>query len=124
CLTNSLKNLAGQTLIYGLGTILPRLLNYLITPILTYTFTPAAFGINSELFAYIAFLNIIFIYGMETTFFNFNARHENKAEVFDTAFSSLLVTTVILSLPFLIFADQIAALMSTPNARYLPKFIV
>ncbi|MDI1353840.1 MAG: oligosaccharide flippase family protein [bacterium] len=123
-MSNSLKNLAGQTVVYGLGTILPRLLNYLLTPLLTYTFKPAEFGINSEIFAYIAFLNIIFIYGMETTFFNFNSKNENKEEVFNTSFSSLITTTVILSLPFLLFAPQIAELMSTPNARYLPVFIV
>jgi len=123
-LSNSLKNLAGQTAVYGLGTLLPRLLNYALTPLLTYNFAPAAFGINSEIFVIIAFLNIIFTYGMETTFFNFNSRAENKEEVFNTAFSSLIVTTLVLILPFLIFSNQIAELLSTPNAKYLPVFII
>jgi O-antigen/teichoic acid export membrane protein len=123
-LSTSLKNLAGQTAVYGLGTFLPRLLNYALTPLLTYTFAPAAFGINSEIFAYIAFLNIIFTYGMETTFFNFNAKHENKEEVFNTTFSTLLVSTLVLIIPFLVFSDQLASLLSTPNAKYLPIFIV
>jgi O-antigen/teichoic acid export membrane protein len=122
-LSNSLKNLAGQTAIYGLGTIMPRLLNFLLTPLLTYSFVPAAFGINSEIFSYIAFLNIIFLYGMETTFFNFNSRSENKDEVYNTAFSSIIISTTVLSIPFLIFSKQLAEFMSTPNAKYLPVFI-
>ena len=123
-MSNSLKSLAGQTVVYGLGTILPRLLNYIITPILSYTYSPAAFGINTELFSYIAFLNIIFIYGMETTFFNFNARDVNKDDVYNTAFSSLILSTIVLTLPFLLLAAPISDFMSTPNARYLPLYII
>ena len=63
-MSNPLKKLAGQTAIYGLGTILPRLINFLLNPFLTYTFAAAEFGINNELFSYISFMNVIFTYGM------------------------------------------------------------
>jgi O-antigen/teichoic acid export membrane protein len=121
---DSIKKLAGQTVIYGLGTIVPRFLNYLLTPILTYIFSVAEFGINSELFAYISFLNVVFTYGMETTFFNFNSRLENKDEVFSTALVALLVSSCLFSLPLLLFSGKIAGTLSTPNATYLPVFIV
>jgi O-antigen/teichoic acid export membrane protein len=107
-----------------MGTILPRLLNFLLTPLLTYSFAPAQFGINTELYSFIAFLNIIFIYGMETTFFNFNSKWENKEEVYNTTLSSLFVTTLILCLPFLLFSGSISELLTSPNAHYLPVFIV
>jgi O-antigen/teichoic acid export membrane protein len=121
--SNPLKKLAGQTVVYGLGTILPRFLNYFLTPILTYAFSAAQFGINSELFAYISFLNVIFTYGMETTFFNFNSKLENKQDVYDTAFLSLLLSSVFFSLLLLIFSRSIANYLSTPNAVYLPEFV-
>ena len=95
-MSNPLKKLAGQTAIYGLGTILPKFLNYFLTPILVYAFAPAVYGINGELFAIISFLNIIFIFGMETTFFNFYTKNENKEEVYNTALLVLLTSSLIL----------------------------
>lgn len=123
-MASGIKKLAGQTVIYGLGTIVPRFLNYLLTPLLTYGFTAAEYGINSELYAYISFLNVIFTYGMETTFFNFSSKLENKQEVYNTALVSLILSSVFFSLLFLIFAGSIAEGLSTPNSIYLPQFII
>ena len=123
-MASGIKKLAGQTVIYGLGTIVPRFLNYLLTPLLTYGFTAAEYGINSELYAYISFLNVIFTYGMETTFFNFSSKLENKEEVYNTALISLILSSVFFSLLFLIFAVSIADGLSTPNSIYLPQFII
>jgi O-antigen/teichoic acid export membrane protein len=122
--SNPLKKLAGQTVIYGLGTILPRFLNYFLTPILTRAFLPAEYGINSLLFSYISFLNVIFTYGMETTFFNFSSKLENKQEVYNTALVSLLASSLIFSLILFIFASTIGNYLSTPNTQYPTQFIV
>lgn len=119
-----IKKLAGQTVIYGLGTIVPRFLNYLLTPFLTYGFTAAEFGINSELYAYISFLNVIFTYGMETTFFNFNSKLDNKNEVYSTALISILTSSVVFSLLLFLFSSSISNTLSTPNANYPVQFII
>jgi O-antigen/teichoic acid export membrane protein len=121
--SNPLKKLAGQTVIYGLGTILPRFLNYFLTPILTRIFLPAEYGINSELYAYMSFVNIIFVYGMETTFFNFYSKLDNKAEVYNTAVMSLLCSSALFSVILLFFAPAIGEALSTPNATYPAVFI-
>jgi O-antigen/teichoic acid export membrane protein len=121
--SDPIRKLAGQTAVYGLGTILPRFLNYLLTPFLTYAFTAAEFGINSELYAYISFLNVVFTYGMETAFFNFSTRSHDMEKVYRTAFSSLLVSTVCLALPLVLLSGTIAGALSTPNAEYLSSFI-
>ena len=69
---NPLKKLAGQTLVYGMGTIVPRLLNYfLLTPFYTRIFITGEYGVITELYAYIAFLLVLLTYGMETAFFRF-----------------------------------------------------
>jgi len=122
--SNPLKKLAGQTVIYGLGTILPRLINYLLTPLLTYIFTPAEYGINSQLYSLISFLNVVFTYGMETTFFNFNSKREDKTEVYNTALVSVLLSTLVFTLLLVLFSGQIAEGLSTPGTAYLPQFIV
>lgn len=122
-MSNPLKKLAGQTAIYGLGTILPRFLNYLLTPLLTYGFAAAAYGINGELYAYISFLNVVFTYGMETAFFNFYSKSKSKDEVYNTALFSLVSSSLVMGGLLLLFSGTIAESLSTPNSTYLPEFI-
>lgn len=64
-----LKKLAGETAIYGLSSILGRLLNYvLLTPYLTRVFSTESYGIISDVYVYVALLMVIFTYRMETAF--------------------------------------------------------
>jgi O-antigen/teichoic acid export membrane protein len=121
---SGLKKLAGQTVIYGMGTIVPRFLNYLLTPFLTREFTPAEYGINSELYAYISFLNVIFTYGMETSFFNFNAKLDNKKDVYNNALLSLFTSSLIFSAILFMLAPAISGSLSTSNAAYPTQFIL
>ena len=104
-----IKQLANQTIWYGLSNIVGRFINYLLTPILTYIYASADYGDISILFASAAFLNIIFTYGMETSFFRFTQIEEPK-KVFNTALSMLLMTTtvfaVLLILPIQFVADM------------------
>jgi O-antigen/teichoic acid export membrane protein len=113
---SSLKRLAGQTAIYGLSTILGRMLNYALVPFYTYIFdVPAVYGLNNEFYAYISFLNIVFTYGMETALFNFSSTESNRNGVYTTAMRSVLVSTMFLALPLLVFAEPLAELMRYPG---------
>ena len=108
-MSNPLKKLASQTAIYGLGNVLPRIITYVFSLVLTYIFKePALLAPNAEFFAYISFVNIIFTYGMETAFFNFANKAENKERVYSTTLISILVSTVVLTLIFIIFSNRIA----------------
>ena len=85
---------------YGLPTIIGRLLSYALVPLLSYIYgKPAEFGLNIEFYSYISFLNVLFTYGMETALFNFSTSEPNKEMVYSTALRSILVSTVLLSLP-------------------------
>ncbi len=108
---SGIKQLANQTAWYGLSNIIGRFINYLLTPILTSIYAPAAFGDISLLFAIAAFLNIIFTYGMETSYFRFN-QIEQETKVFNNAFSSLLLTTIIFSTLLILPAGWIASYLS------------
>ena len=57
---NPLKKLASQTAIYGLSSVVGRLLNYLLVPLYTRYFIPEEYGVVTELYAYVAFLVIEF----------------------------------------------------------------
>lgn len=118
---SQLRRLAGQTAIYGLSTIFGRLLNYALVPFYTYIYgAPKDFGLNTEFYAYISFLNVIFTYGMETGLFHFSARELDKNKVYSTALISLFCSTVLLTLPILLFSGSIAGLLDyTGHADFI-----
>lgn len=115
-MSNPLKKLASQTAIYGLGSILPRVITFLYSFILTYIFKqPSELSANTEFYAYISFLNILFTYGMETAFFHFSNKTEEKNRVYSTALLSVFGSSIGLSLLFIIFSTPIANFIKEPE---------
>ena len=94
---NPLKKLVKQTAIYGLSSIIGRLINYFLVPLYTRVFLPSEYGIVTELYAYASFLMILCTFGMETTFFRFSESDHEK----DTVYSTALVFVVTLNLAFI-----------------------
>ena len=101
----------GQTAIYGLPTIVGRLLNYLLVPLYTSLLPASNYGVISELYAWVAFLIVLLTFGMETAFFKFFNDKENKEEVFKNSFLTVLGFNLIFLLILLIFNQNIADLM-------------
>ena len=121
---SGIKKLAGQTLWYGGSTIFGRFLNYLLNPLLAQLFAAGKFGIISNLFAIAAFLNIIFTYGLETSYFRFNNIHPEK-KVYNTAFFSLLTSTVLLGIILFASHQYIAAnLLELPNHPEYVQWVI
>ena len=120
---NPLKKLAGQTAIYGLSSIVGRLLNYLLVPLYTRYFTTVEYGEITTLYAVVAFLVIILTYGMETAFFRFSQREQNKKLVYSTSLISLLISSVLFVVAILLNADNIAsALHFAGHPEYIKWF--
>ncbi len=112
-----LKKLAGQTAVYGLGSVLGRALNFFFVPLYTSIFAPGEYGILTELYAYIAFLNVLFIYGMETAYFRFCSKEKNQ-HYFNVAFTSILISSIFLSGLIIFFADSIAQVVDYPDKSH------
>ena len=86
-MTSPISKLFGQTALYGLPSILGRLLNYLLVPLYTAVFAkPADYGVLSDLYAYVAFLMILLPLGMETAYFRFIQEDKRPDHVFNNAF--------------------------------------
>lgn len=122
-----LKKLAGQTAIYGLSSVVPRLLNYFLIPLYTRVFLPEEYGIVTEMYAYIGFLLVFLTFGMETGYFRFAGKEKDDRAIYSTAFYSLLVTSTIFILIVFLFARQIVTgLGYSQNPEYviLLSFIV
>jgi O-antigen/teichoic acid export membrane protein len=105
---NQYKQLAGQTAIYGLSSIIGRFLNVLLVPIYTRVFEVGEYGIVTQLYAYVAFFNILFIYGLDTAFFRFFQSEKGNEKVYSTSLVSILATSVIFTLIIFLLSDQIA----------------
>lgn len=114
---SAVRKLAGQTAIYGLPSIIGRVLNYFLVPLHTYRFTEAEYGVVSEFYAYVAFFVVVLMFGMETTFFRFVQQAEDKEKAFNQAFSFVLVVNVAFLLVAFVFAQSIADWMHHPEYR-------
>ena len=102
------KNLFKQTAIYGLATVLPRMFGFLLVPIYTHYLPKAEYGSVNVIFAYMIFFNVILAYGMETSFFRFYNKEENKESVIETSTISILVTSLIFLVGSLLFRNTFA----------------
>ena len=120
---NPLKQLAGQTAIYGLSSIVGRLLNYLLVPLYTRYFIPAEYGVVTELYAYVAFLVIILTYGLETAFFRFSQKQYDKKLVYSTSLISLIVSSILFVVLMISSQQSIANWLEYPqNPEYIIWF--
>jgi O-antigen/teichoic acid export membrane protein len=104
----AIKRLAGQTAIYGIPSVLGRILGYLLVPLYTAVFHAGDYGTVSVFYAYTSFLMVVLTYGMETTFFRFNEHELDKEKVFSTAIISLIISSVLFLAVVLYFAGDVA----------------
>lgn len=118
---NPFKKLASQTAIYGLPTIIGRLLNYFLVPLYTYNFSTSEYGTVNEMYAYVSFLLIVLTYGMETALFNFSRLHEDKQKVYSTILTCVTLTSGVFIAGLTIFSQPIANVIRYPDH---PEYII
>ena len=100
---------------YGISSIVGRVLTYLLVPIYTAYFAAAEYGIVTGLYAYVSFLNVVFTYGMETTFFRFaNRPGTDRRELYDRVLSLLLLSSVVLTALLALLARPLLGLLEIP----------
>ncbi|WP_421875195.1 polysaccharide biosynthesis C-terminal domain-containing protein [Marinoscillum sp.] len=112
---SQLRQLAGQTVIYGASSVLGRVLNYLLVPLYTSVFAPEEYGVVTELYAFVAFLNILYTYGFETTYFRFATKSESGKDYFQIAQTSLLITSLLFSSTLIVSSTWIVNALHYPG---------
>ena len=111
---SGLKTLFKQTFIYGLATVLPRMLSFLLVRLHTdesVLKSVADYGDVSLIFSYFVLFNVILAYGMETAFFRFFNKESDKDKVVGTSTISLMLTSLGFFVIALVFQNQIAKLI-------------
>jgi O-antigen/teichoic acid export membrane protein len=122
---SSLKSLASQTAVYGLSSIVGRLLNYLLVPIYTRVFVAGEYGVVTQVYAYVSFFTIIFTYGLETAFFRFSQKEKDNPLIYSTSLISIIGTSVGLAAIIIFLSPSISNALSSEEGMYrvLPKYI-
>ena len=123
-MANPLKQLAGETAIYGFSSILARVLNFMFVPIYTRMLTQVQYGVVTEFMAYIAILQVVLVLGLETGCFRFaNKEGEDPRKVY----SGALLAVTGLNLAFLAcmvaFSDSISAALGYEGYRSLIIYV-
>ena len=109
-MANPLKQLAGQTVIYGLSTILARIINFLFVPIYTRLLTPESYGVVTEFMAYIAVLQVVLVMGLETGCFRFaNKEGVDPKKVYSNAFVTVFCISATFLALMIAFAGPISS---------------
>ena len=121
------KSLFKQTLIYGLATVLPRMISFLLNPLYTHVLPKQEFADVSIIFAYLIFFNVVLSYGMETAFFRFynlegttdtELAMQNKKNVTSTATISIFWTSIAFLFTTLLFRNTLSD-WSDINVKYI-----
>lgn len=109
-----IKRLAGDTAIYGISSIVARLLNYLLTPYLTRVLTQAEYGVVTDAYSLIPFVLVLLTMGMESGYFKFAGiadSVERKQEIFTTLWSSVTLVSLLFLGVVAIFIDPISEVL-------------
>lgn len=122
---DKLKELSKDTAIYGISTMLGRFLNFFLVPLYTNIFPPEQYGVISNLYAVLAILNIVFVYGLDSAYLKFASSDEfkDKKTNFSTPLLSIVFSSLIFVLIFIISQQQVNKFLSIPSQyEYLIYF--
>ena len=99
-------------MIYGLSTILARIINFLFVPIYTRLLTPENYGVVTEFMAYIAVLQVVLVLGLETGCFRFaNKEGIDPKKVYSSAFVTVFCVSATFLALMIAFASPIATML-------------
>ncbi|MEO8166740.1 MAG: oligosaccharide flippase family protein, partial [bacterium] len=113
---DKIKSLGTDTAIYGVSTVVGRFLTFLLTPFYTNVLIPAELGVVAYVYAILAFLNIIYSYGMEAAFMRYTASLEigSKKQNFSVPFLSLGLTSLLFTVLIWWQRDSLATVGGIP----------
>jgi len=106
-------------MVYGISTIASRLLNFILTPIFTRSYGASALGVFTKMYAYASMTNAILAFGMETTFFRYLNKHEDKKQqVYNNSFLIVAFISILFLITGLVFTEPITKWLLNNNMSH------
>lgn len=107
------KKFLGQTAVYGISTVFSRLFNFILTPIYTGKFAAGTYGIFTTMYAYASLINAVLAFGMESTYFRYLNKHEDKKqEVYNNSFLCIAFISVLFLISGLVLSNPISGYLT------------
>ena len=106
-----IKQLAKDTAIYGMSSIIGRFLNWMLVPFYTRTLpSTGEYGVVTNIYGWTALLLVILTYGMETGFFRFiNKKEEQEPmRVYTSTLYSIAFTSILFIGCVLLFLNPVS----------------
>jgi O-antigen/teichoic acid export membrane protein len=117
------KQFVKDTFIYGLATVLPRVINFLLVKVHTDSLKTSDYAANTDFYIWAAFLAVLLTFGMETSFFRFYNAENNKNKLMTTAFITMLSTVILLALFLIIFNNTFLNIFEFTNNPFRIKLL-
>jgi O-antigen/teichoic acid export membrane protein len=102
---SGIKKLAGETLWYGVPAVVTRFLSYALS-LLAFRYGAKATAGLTQVYAIIPFLNVLFTYGLETSYFRYTQLRD-KNQVYHTLSVSLISSTLLFTTLLFLFKGTI-----------------
>lgn len=114
---DKIKRLGSDTAVYGISTVLGRFLTFLLTPLYTHVLPAEDLGVVATVYAYVAFLNVLYGYGMESAYMKYVSTGErgNAQEVFSVPFMAVVATGALFSGGLMLAYRDVALLSGVPE---------
>lgn len=121
---SKIKRLAGETVLYGLGSMVPRFINFFLVGIHTRVFHPEDYSVVTELLSYTAVINTLYLFGMETAYFRFSTKSgADEKHIYNLTQTVVLTISGLGSLVLFLFADRIALTLEMDGHAQIIKWL-
>ncbi len=111
-----IRSLGADTAVYGISTIVGRFLNFLLVFFYTNVLAPGEYGIVAYVYSLIAFVGIVYGYGLESSYFKYASTrdHGSDRENFSTPLIALTLSSFVLSVLVSLATPAIARVFEIP----------
>ena len=95
-MSNGVRGLVKDTVVYGLSSIVGRFLNWLLVPMYVRVLaSPGEYGIVTNLYGWTALILAVLTLGMETTYFRFSTRRDEQEPM--RVYANSLISVIIIA---------------------------
>ncbi|WP_254412889.1 oligosaccharide flippase family protein [Dyadobacter diqingensis] len=118
-----LKKLAGDTVMYGVSTMLGRMLNYLLVMLHTKLFLPEQLASQVQLYSYAGLSLVVYTFGMESAYFWFARKEGDRQKYYNLVLSAVILVSIFFSGTIFLFAESVSNLIHYPEEVTLVRWM-
>lgn len=122
----TIRRLASDTIWYGLSSIVGRVINILLIPVITAVLSTAVFGNYSTLYSLVGVMLVFYTLRLETAYFRFGSEEDSETTVYSSALTMVYGSSIILSLLLFLLSDQVVSILNLAPEYgiYIPMLAV